>query len=290
MKFKAEPLPTQPSFLRGAVVASAILGVCALTSVLWSAERAGTPVDRPAEIADALKKNGPIFVDWPQPQLTLIFSGETNGYLEPCGCAGLDNQLGGMKRRHTFLKELADKGWNPVALDMGGQVRRTGPQAEMKFRYVLRALIELGYSAIGYGAKDLQLSSEAILFVLANLQPEENPLVSANVDLFGMAKSYKVIETAGKRIGVTTVLGAKHQEALSNNSELSIVDPATALEQIVPQLQAENCDLNVLLVHGNPDEAAALARQFPLFNLVGTTGGAETPPTVPAPSKGPRRT
>ena len=51
---------------------------------------------REAEIADALEKNGPIFVDWPQPQLALVFSGEMDGYLEPCGCAGLENQKGGL--------------------------------------------------------------------------------------------------------------------------------------------------------------------------------------------------
>ncbi|WP_197530892.1 multiheme c-type cytochrome [Bythopirellula polymerisocia] len=258
----------------------------AISCGLYSAEQEKTASDRSAEIADALHKNGPIFVDWPKPQLTLVFSGETDGYLEPCGCAGLDNQLGGMKRRQTFLKQLADDGWNPVALDMGGQVRRTGPQAEMKFRYALRSLLDMDYSAVTYGLKDLQLSSEAILFVLANLEPGQNPLVSANVDLFGMAEPYQVIEAGGKKIGVTAVLGTKQKILLAGNDEVSILDPVEGLREVVPQLEAQQCDLNVLLVHGDPAEAADLARQFPLFDLVGTTGGAETPPDRSRPIEG----
>lgn len=274
MEFKAERIRRGRYFL-GIVVGVSAMMIAVFPSGLRSAEQGGGTAD---QIADAIKKNGNIFVDWPKPQFTLVFSGETDGYLEPCGCAGLDNQKGGMKRRHTFLKQLAADGWNPVAFDMGAQVRRTGPQAEMKYRFALRSLIDMRYSVVTFGLKDLQLSSEAILFVLANLNPEDNPLVSANVDLFGMAQPMKVIEAGGKKIGVTAVLGAKSRKLLVGNQEIDIQDPVAALQKVVPQLNAQNCDLNVLLVHGNPDEAAELARQFPLFNLVGTTGGAEEPP------------
>ena len=71
-----------------------------------------------------------------------MFSGEMDGYLEPCGCAGLENQLGGLKRRHTLIKQLEARGWPVAALDMGGLVRRLGPQAEVKYRYGLESLIK----------------------------------------------------------------------------------------------------------------------------------------------------
>jgi hypothetical protein len=51
-----------------------------------------------------------------------------------------------------------------------------------------------------------------------------------------------------------------------------------ALTEIAPQLAAENCDHQVLLVHGSPDEARELARQFPQFDFICATGGAEEPP------------
>lgn len=231
---------------------------------------------------DPVEKNGAIFVDWPQPQVALMFSGEMNGFLEPCGCAGLDNQLGGLKRRHTLVKQLEAQGWPVVALDMGGQVRRIGPQAEIKYRYALQSLIKIGYAAIGFGARELRLSSDALLYALANLDPETSPLVSANVELFEanspFYKKYKIVEAGGKRIGVTAILGRKHMEVVQDNDDIKWVDPGEALKRVMPALEAEQCDLLVLLAHADPDEASALARQFPQFQLVATTGGAEEPP------------
>lgn len=268
---------------------AAVLLACSVRGYLISAAAEDTTDDAAAygsehatETNDPVARNGPIFEGWPQPQLALMFSGEMDGYLEPCGCAGLENQLGGLKRRHTLIKQLESRGWPVAALDMGGQVRRIGPQAEVKYRYALESLIELGYDAIGFGARELRLSSNALLFVMANLDPENNPLVSANVGMFGadspFSKHYKVVEAGGKRIGVTSVLGRKHLEVVKNSSDISWADPSEALRKIMPALEGEQCDLLVLLVDADPDEATALAQQFPQFQLVATTGGAEEPP------------
>lgn len=265
-----------PSSSRRILIAP-MLAIMALSGVLWAADAGGykTPAEREAEIADALKKNGPIFVDWPQPELALVFSGDMDGYIEPCGCAGLDNQLGGFKRRHTFLKKLAADGWNPVPLDMGGLMKRTGPQQNIKYKYAIGALLDLGYQAITFGAKDLHLSSDPLLYAIANIEGD-NPLVSANIDFFGLAKPYRIVEAGGKTIGVTAVLGPGYRDEFSADGEFQIADPAESVARVVPELA--DCDLKVLLVHGTPAEATDLARQFPQFDFVGTTGGAETPP------------
>ena len=112
-----------------------------------------TPTPKPAAPTstpiDPVAVNGEIFVGWPKPDVALLFSGEHDGYLEPCGCAGLQNQKGGLKRRHTLIKELAAKGWPVVPLDLGGLTKRYGIQAELKFDHTLKALGELGYQAVG---------------------------------------------------------------------------------------------------------------------------------------------
>jgi hypothetical protein len=271
MQGKAAQRGSQP------LIIGALLGVMAISGALWAADTGGTktPAEREAEIADALKKNGPILVDWPKPQVALVFSGEMDGYIEPCGCAGLDNQLGGLKRRHTFLKKLAADGWNPVPLDMGGLVKRTGPQQNIKYKYALGALIDLGYQALTFGVKDLHLSSDPLLYAIANIEGD-NPLVSANLDFFGMAKPFRIIEAGGKKIGVTAVLGPGYKEELVAGGEFDIADPVASITNVIDDL--ESCDLKVLLVHGTPAEATELAKQFPQFDFVGTTGGAETPP------------
>ncbi len=159
---------------------------------------------------DPVAVNGPIFVDWPKPDVALVFSGEQNGYLEPCGCAGLENQKGGLKRRFTFLKQLRDKGWNVVAMDLGGQEIRTGIQAEMKVDFTFRVLMKMGYTAVGIGAPELTID---LLPIVINLDAATNPLVSANVGIVsfdsGLSKLYKIVEVGGMRIGITSVLGKK---------------------------------------------------------------------------------
>jgi hypothetical protein len=235
-----------------------------------------------AAASDAIAKNDPIFVDWPQPQVALLFTGEMDGFLEPCGCAGLDNQLGGLKRRQTLIRQLQDQGWPVVPLDLGGFVRRVGPQAEIKYRFALESLIQLGYKAIGFGAAELKLGSDPLLYILANLDPQTSPIVSANVSLLDpdspFSSKYRVVEAGGKRIGVTAVLGRKHLAIVQNSPYIIWTDPAEALKKVLPDLKAESCDLLVLLAHADPDEASALAKQFPDFQLVATTGGAEEPP------------
>ena len=273
---------------------TAMLGVCSAGGYLFSADAVETTdqatAEEPgaydahsdAELDDPVAKNGPIFVDWPQPQVALLFSGEIEGFLEPCGCTGLENQLGGLKRRQTLIRQLEDQGWPVVPLDLGGFVRRLGPQAEIKLRFALKSLIELGYEANGFGAPELKLSSDALLFVLANLDPENNPMVSANLSLFQsdsqFTKKYRVVEAGGKRIGVTAVFGRKHSTVVENNPDVTWTDPAEALRKVIPELESQRCDLLVLLCHADPNEASALAKQFPQFQLVATTGGAEEPP------------
>ncbi len=246
---------------------------------------------REAEIADALEKNGgPIFIDWPKPQVALVFSGEMDGYLEPCGCAGLENQKGGLKRRHSFLKKLEADGWPVVSLDMGGQIRRFGPQADRKYSFAMRALTELGYQAIGLGVKELQLDSSYLAYVLSNFEGMSNPVISANLSIIdpslGLSRPYRIIQAGGKKIGVTAVLGNKHRAALQNSPDIVWSDPVAALGRVLSELQSENCDFLILLVHADPDEAAALAKRFPQFQFVATTGGAEEPPNRLTPIEG----
>lgn len=231
---------------------------------------------------DPVERNGPIFEDWPQPQAAILISGEMDGYLEPCGCAGLDNQKGGLKRRETLIRQLKAEGWPLVSFDMGGQIRRLGPQAEIKYHYALKSLMTLGYPAIGLGARELQLDANYLMYVLTNLDSGANPVTSANVSIIdpgiGLTSQYQIAESGGKKIGVTSVLGKKHQAALQNATDIVWVEPEKALQVILPKLEQEHCDLLVLLVHADPTEAQELSRKFPQFRLVAATGGAEEPP------------
>ena len=228
---------------------------------------------------DPIKTNGPVFVDWPKPDALLVLTGEQMGYLEPCGCAGLTNQFGGLKRRHTFLKQLAADGWPLVVLDGGGQIKRYGQQAQIKFRRSIEALSKLGYHGVGFGASDLRME---VLGVAINLDPAENPLTSANIGLLGfdpdLSRRWRTAQAGSVKIGFTTVLSDKQAANVGANPDLTIEKAADALRKATPELEAADCDHLVLMVYGSSEDARELAKEFPAYRWVVSTLGADEPP------------
>lgn len=240
---------------------------------------------------DPVLANGQVFEDWPRPDAALLFTGEQIGYLEPCGCAGLENQKGGLKRRHSLVRTLRETwGWPLALFDAGEQVRYFGPQANIKHRHTIEALIEIGYQAVGLGVKDLRTD---LLGLAINLDEATNPLTSANVGVLdfdsGFTKRWRVIELptrAGSsaspvRVGVTQVLGDEALAELSPNDDLITLSAGEAIAELLPQIKADRCDQNVLMVYGGKEEAEALARRFDVFDWVVVTRGADEPPHQP---------
>jgi hypothetical protein len=232
---------------------------------------------------DPIKENGPIFVGWTKPKLALVLSGRQDGYLEPCGCAGLDNMKGGLSRRHSLFRELREqRGWPVVGLDAGGLIKDYGLQAEMKFHTTVEAMRTMGYHGAALGKNDLRLQAGE---VLADVQLPGQPalFLSANAGLFGLAAGMtpqmEVYEVAGMKVGVTAIIGKQWQREV-NNQDVEFADPEAALAQVVPQLKAK-CDLMVLLAHATVDESAELAKKFPQFDVVVTAGGPPEPPLEP---------
>ncbi len=230
----------------------------------------------------------PLFENWPRPDVALVLTGEQIGFLEPCGCAGLENQKGGLKRRHALIKQLRRDGWPIVAVDLGGQVKRFGQQAVIKYRHALESLVSIGYDAVGFGPQDLRLSTPETVAVIANLDPQRNPLVSANVDLFeqdsGFVARFRLVRAGNVRFGITAVVGESLLDQL-NNDDLVLRDPVESLTRILPQLRA-SADYLVLLSHAPVAESKKLAARFPEFHLVVTAGGAAEPPLRLAPIPG----
>jgi hypothetical protein len=253
-------------------------------------QAAGTEADRePANTEQKTASEEPpvgetLFRGWPIPKLALFLTGEQLGYIEPCGCSGLENQKGGLRRRHTLLKQLRDKGWPVVALDNGGLIKRSGLQAELKFEKTAEALVKMGYSAVGFGTDDLKLQAGSVMAVLANFDAGKNPFVSANVGVITfddtIARRFLVVEHRALRIGVTAVLGDKFQKQITND-EINLLPAKQGLAEACQELEQADCEPMVLLAHATPEESTALARQYPAFDVVVTAGGADEPPHVP---------
>jgi hypothetical protein len=223
-------------------------------------------------------RHEPLFVGWPKPSLALLISGQQYGYIEPCGCSGLTNQKGGLVRRYACKQQLEQQGWDVVALDVGNQVRRFGRQAEIKFQVTAEGLKKMKYRAIGFGPDDLRLSPGELIAITADEGNSGTPFVCANAAIIDrtLTPRFQVIEAAGKKIGVTAVLGADELAKVTSD-EIIKQPPEESLREVWAVLDKQDCDLYVLLAHASIEESAQLAQKVPHFQVVVTAGGAGEP-------------
>jgi hypothetical protein len=223
------------------------------------------------------------FEGWTKPKAALFLTGRQHGYIEPCGCTGLDNQKGGLARRHTLLKMFLSKKWNILPLDVGNQIRRTGVQPEMMLHSTLEGLRLMRYEAVGLGPDDLRLSTNGLMSAIVAKTDQEGKsdlFVSANVNVLGFARTHHVAKVGDMRIGITAILGSEYVKA-AQNDELTLEDPEEALSKVIPQLLAQKCDVLVLLAYASLEESRALAKRFTDLHLVVSAGANGEPTFMP---------
>jgi hypothetical protein len=246
-------------------------------SAMAPAKSKAVPAAASTEATPAARHE-PLFVGWPKPSLALFISGQQHGYIEPCGCSGLTNQKGGLVRRYACQQQLKEQGWDVVALDVGNQVRRFGRQAEIKFQITAEGLKKMNYRAIGFGPDDLRLSAGELIAITADEGNSGTPFVCANAAIIDreLTPRFQLIEAAGKKIGVTAVLGSDELSKVTSD-EIIEQSPEEGLREVWAELARQNCDVYVLLAHASLEESAQLARKVPHFHVVVTAGGAGEP-------------
>lgn len=220
--------------------------------------------------------------EWPEPALTLFVTGQQHGYIEPCGCTGLENQKGGVARRMTFLKQLREKGWEMAPIDAGNLVRRYGRQSEIKFHRSLEALRTMGYVSVGLGPDDVRLSVNELILEASPGDPDEAIYVSANVIPFdrSLMPTHRVIEKGGMKLAVTTVLDPDSLETKLSD-DIQMTAPIDSAKEALAEIQKQNPDYTVLTFYGDEKTAHELVRAVPGFDLVVIAGGYGEPTYQP---------
>lgn len=253
----------------------------------------GVEPPRPADqgllnVATEEERNQVIAPDWGNPWVVFFVTGRQFGYMEPCGCTGLENQKGGLMRRDSLLSKIKERGWEVLPIDAGNQVRRVAKQSEIKFEWTAKALGMMGYVASTFGPDDLRLSHDSLVYPLLNAPIDEKgelqPLfVSANVSILdGMDTLWKVVKVGNRKIGITGVLGdeplAELKSLLGNTQDgVKVRSAKQALREVTAKLKAERCDYYVLISHTSLEESRELAQLFPIFSLVISAGGYGEP-------------
>ena len=230
---------------------------------------------------DVFKENGHYFVDWDDPDVVLVFTGMTNGYIEPCGCAGMDRM--GLSRRQSFLKTLRnEKDWNVVAIDTGQITTGFGVQEELKFDMAMNAFQIMQYDAIGIGEGELRFPAYFLLtYTTPTSSSTPSLFTSANIGVYGYHPTYtlpyKIIERGGKKICITSVVSNRDQQG-NLDENILYSSPEKKLSELEKELNDASCDSYVLIVHGSEEEATRLGKKFPFFNYILSSDTPSEPP------------
>lgn len=92
---------------------------------------------------------------------TLVYSGNLDGELEPCGCSEAGD-LGGLRRRATLIHRLRTENPHMALISAGGLLHVEGAGDRLKSEYILSGFRQLEYDAVGVQWGDLAFGPEFI--------------------------------------------------------------------------------------------------------------------------------
>jgi hypothetical protein len=201
--------------------------------------------------------------------LVVFVSGDSRGYLEPCGCRR--DQAGGLPGRARLVSGVAES--DRLVLDVGNLGSGTRDYDLLKLKYMLQGMEAIGYDAVNLGKSEATLDLDTLRKVLDS---SKLPFVSANV----VAKSgrqpitepFRVIDRGGSRIGV---IGVTECEGRDMGPGVEVRPPLEALAEVIPQVRPK-CDYLVVLAFVDADTIAEIANKF---HEVDAVFGGDVPQT-----------
>jgi hypothetical protein len=257
----------------------------------------------------------PLFANWPKnqkPDAVLVLTGQTFGYLQPCGCSR--PQTGGLERRFMFIESLKAKGWPVAAVDLGDlypEKVALGEQGKMKYVATMSALRDMGYVAVGIGKTEISADLIGLLATYA-YQKEQRPFtLAANVvgvnnnamiprtDLFRapnadkggrpVVEAYELATVGSVKLGAVGVVGHVLRDANKKENwgdkALDFPDAKGAIKDTLKQAafakQPDPPQLKVLIFQGPSADAARVAVDFPAFQVILCQSASDLPPMQP---------
>ncbi|WP_145198877.1 multiheme c-type cytochrome [Thalassoglobus polymorphus] len=192
-------------------------------------------------------------------QLKLVASGDTQGWIMPCGCTS--NQSGGLLRRGSYLKNLRKQN-DVIFVDVGGAADGTAPYQLEKFRSVLKGEQLMGIHAHNLGAAEIKFGKEILDSLSESLQV---PFVSANVlDFQGelIFPAYRLYQGDEGTVLVTGVVSPRY-----SGLKLMVSDPADAIFKMLETV-SEKYDWLIVLAYLDEGELRGLATTLPEAHAV----------------------
>ena len=202
--------------------------------------------------------------------VTLVVSGDTDGWLTPCGCTA--NQSGGLPRRATILKSIAtDSKGDLLYCDVGGAPGGTSRYHKIRFEAILSGELEMSIDAHNLGGPEAALGAEYLSSLIAKFPV---PFTSANLktpDGKLLAPPLRMVESTGRRIAIIGVTAPG-----TPAPGLIIDDPLTAIRAAITNVKYDSL---VVLAYLPQEQLEKLAGQLPEADAV--VGGPTGQPLAP---------
>lgn len=193
-------------------------------------------------------------------EITLFFTTELFGTMEPCGCTS--DPLGDLSRTARVLAEARKE--RPVAYFDGGSTLfgdraipdEARPQELKKGALLAELLPKIGLSAAALGDKDLRYGIGYVRI----------PRQAANVraDSGIPIDPPRIVDIGGVQVGV---FGVVSKSALQD-PKIVVTDPIDAAQNTVRDLRGRGAELVIALAHVRRPEARQLARGAPGIDII----------------------
>ena len=204
--------------------------------------------------------------------VTVIFTCDTQGRLEPCGC--FSGQYGGLSRISTFIKEL--KNDITVRVDAGDSSPGSEDYNLIQYKYVIQAFEKMNFDALNCGVREASISlSELNELKNAKNRPE---IISANLltsDGKQVFPPFIQFKRGSKNIAVLGVLD-ENLPGESLGQGLKVDNMETAIGRQLEKIK--DADFKILLAFADENKLKELAQKFFEFDLI--LGGKVRQPSM----------
>lgn len=168
----------------------------------------------------------------PAGKIRIIYTNDTVGYLEPCGCGG--RYIGGLARRATAISRLISE--NPYCLIVdSGNISNTRANVNI----VASLMSQMKYKAVGIGTLDLEMADE---FFKSLARHSLAAVDTTTARLPGSTRPYIIESLNGVRVGIVSY-GAQAKDTPASPE---------VLERFYSNYRSarDSCDLLILLDQG----------------------------------------
>jgi 2',3'-cyclic-nucleotide 2'-phosphodiesterase (5'-nucleotidase family) len=203
------------------------------------------------------------------PSLTIFYTCDTSGHMEPCRCSS--GQAGGIGRRLGWLDQQQSETDAWLLVDAGDVAGGGEDWQWFELKAILKGYAQAGYHAVNIGHRELALGPDR----LRELRSHAVPIVSSNVhgpDGQLIFPPYRIVDLpGGARAGVIGITGVDDgsdpPEPLDLPPGISVSSPAEALDRWLPELR-EHSEMIVLLAFANEKTIQSLAERYDDIDVI----------------------